>query len=156
MSVEEKLNYIIENNNEWPQTHWAYYFVKYPAMLQGSKLLYVYEDEDKYAIERLTGVNLQADHINPFYDAVIAEIDDTDICSYETSAVRLSDKSSLVTKFGVVFDITEGYWTFEGDESIVKDLKMYEESLTESDLVQKGVSLVRYAYALSIASSVAQ
>jgi hypothetical protein len=154
MSVEEKLIYIIENNNAWPQSHWAFYFVKYPEMLKGSKLLYVYEDEDKYAIERLTGVNLQADHINPFCDAVIAEIDDTDICSYDTSAVRLSDKSSLVTKFGVVFDITEGYWTFKGDEAIIKDLIKYEKSLTESDLVQKGISLVRYAYDLFRASQV--
>jgi hypothetical protein len=155
-SVEEKLKYIIENNNEWPQTHWAYYFVKYPSMLRGNKLLYAYEDEDKYAIERLTGVNLQSDHINPFYDAVIAEIDDTDICSYGTSAVRLSDKSSLVTPFGVEFDISEGYWTFDGDDSIVKDLKVYADSLTETDLIKKGISLVRYAYDLSKASKSAR
>jgi hypothetical protein len=156
MSVEEKLNYIIENNSEWPQTHWAYYIVKYPAMLQGSKFLYVYEDEDKYAIERLRGVNFQADHINPFYDVVITEIDDTDIYSFWNSAVRLSEKSSLVTKFGVVFSITEGFWTFECDGQIIKDLQVYEESLTESDLVKKGVSLVRYAYGLSRASTAAQ
>jgi hypothetical protein len=115
-------------------------------MLQGSKLLYAYEDEDKYAIERLTGVNIQADHINPFYDAVIAEIDDNDICSFWTSAVRLSDKSSLVTKFGVEFDISEGSWTFKGNDSIINNLKVYDESLIESGLVKKGVSLVRYAY----------
>ncbi|MDQ0246516.1 hypothetical protein J2S09_004120 [Bacillus fengqiuensis] len=154
-SVEEKLNYIIENHNEWPQNHWAYYFVKYPVMIRGNKLLFVYED-DNFAIERLTGVNLQADHINPFYDAVIEEIDDNNICSYWSSAVRLSDKSNLVTKFGVEFDISEGHWTFKGNDSIIKNLKMYEESLTESDLVLKGVALVRYAYDLSKASSVAQ
>ncbi|MEH7495676.1 DUF262 domain-containing protein, partial [Neobacillus niacini] len=152
-SVEEKLNFIVENNNEWPQTHWAYYFVKYPSILRGNKLLYAYEDEGKYAIERLTGVNLQSDHINPFYDAVIAEIDDTDICSYETSTVRLSEKSSLVTPFGVEFEISEGYWSFDGNKSIVKDLKVYEDSLTESDLILKGVSLVRHAYDLSKFSS---
>jgi hypothetical protein len=148
-SVEDKLNYIIENNNEWDQTHWAYYFVKYPTMLRGTKLLYAFEDEDKYAIERLTGVNLQSDHINPFYDAVIAVLDDTDICSYGTSAIRLSDKSNLVTKFEVEFSISEGYWTYKGNESICNELKVYEDSLTERDLVQKGVSLVRYAYDLS-------
>ncbi|PEJ34218.1 hypothetical protein CN689_08730 [Peribacillus butanolivorans] len=114
--------------------------------------MYAYEDEDKYAIERLTGVNLQSDHINPFYDAVIAEIDDIDICSYGTSAIRLSDKSSLVTKFGVEFNISEGYWTYKGNESIINELKVYEDGLTESDLVQKGVSLVRYAYDLFNAS----
>lgn len=155
-SVEEKLRYIIENNNEWPQTHWAYYFVKYPSMLRGNRLLYAYEDEDKFAIERLTGVNLQSDHINPFYDAVIAAIDDTDICSYRTSAVRLSDKSSLVTPFGIEFDISEGYWTSSGDDSIVKDIKVYADSLTETDLIKKGVSLVRYAYDLSKASKSAR
>lgn len=156
MTIEEKLNYIIENNNEWQKEHWAYYFVKYPAMLQGGKLLFVYEDEDKYAIERLTGVNLQADHINPFYDAVSAEIDNTDICSFGSSAVRLSEKSSLKTTFGVVFNITEGYWTFEGNEQIINDLKVYDKSLAESDLVKRGVSLVRYAYNLSKTSSAVQ
>lgn len=156
MTIEEKLNYIIENSNEWQKEHWAYYFVKYPAMLRGGKLLFVYEDEDKYAIERLTGVNLQADHINPFYDAVIAEIDDADICSFGFSAVRLSEKSSLKTTFGVLFNITEGYWTFEGDEQIINDLKVYDEGLSESDLVKKGVSLARYAYYFSKASLAVQ
>lgn len=153
-SVMEKLNYIIENNNEWSVTHWAYYFVKYPTILRGSKLLFVYEDEDKFSIERLTGVNLQADHINPFYDAVIAEINDNNICSYDTSAVRLSEKSKLTTRVAINFDISEGYWTFNGDEEIIKDLKVYEENLIEDDLVQRGISLVRYAYDLAKASKV--
>ncbi|MDF2792034.1 MAG: sigF, partial [Neobacillus sp.] len=154
-TVEEKLNDIIENNNKWPLTHWAYYFVRYPSMLRGTKLLYAYEDEDTYAIERLTGVNLQSDHINPFYDAVISEIDNTDICSYGTSAVRLSDKSRLVTSFGVEFQISEGYWTFDGKLSIIKDLKVYEATLTENDLILKGVSLVRYAYDLAKTTQIA-
>lgn len=153
-SVMEKLNYIIENNNEWSVTHWAYYFVKYPTILRGSKLLFVYEDEDKFSIERLTGVNLQADHINPFYDAVIEEINDNNICSYDTSAVRLSEKSKLTTRVAINFDISEGYWTFNGDEEIIKDLKVYEENLIEDDLVQRGISLVRYAYDLAKASKV--
>ncbi|MBS8266425.1 DUF262 domain-containing protein [Mesobacillus boroniphilus] len=155
-SVEEKLIHVIEHNNEWDPTSWAYYFVKYPAMLKGRKLLYVYEDEEKYAIERLTGANLQADHINPFYEAVINEIDDTDICSYGSSSVRLSEKSRLRTKFGIEFDISEGKWTYKGNEEIAKELDKYVDTIKETDLVQQGVLLVRYAYDQSKALKVAQ
>lgn len=147
-SVEEKLNYIIDNNNTWEKNHWAYYFVKYPAMLKGSKFLFAYEDKNKntYAIERLSGVNLQADHINPFYAAVIEEIHDEEICSYAYSTVRLSGKSSLVTSFNVNLDISTGKWEITGDDGITKELTKYNKTLQERDLVQRGVTLVRYAH----------
>ena len=150
-SVEEKLNYIIDNNNTWQKNHWAYYFVKYPTMLKGSKLLFAYEDEDEnsYAIERLSGVNLQAEHINPFYAAVIEEIDDEEICSYAYSTVRLSDKSSLGTTFNLSFNISRGCWISDGDDKVKVELKKYAENLQDDDLIQIGVSLVRYAHQLS-------
>ncbi|QNK89861.1 DUF262 domain-containing protein [Sporosarcina sp. resist] len=146
--VADKIAYIISNNNEWGKDSWVYYFVKYPTMLRGNKLLYVFADEEKYAIERLTGVNLQAEHINPFYDAVIQEINDNDICKYSQSTIRLSDPSCLVTEYGFVFRITEGYWTYEGESSICDALGKHNKTLTGLDLVERGVALVRYAHAM--------
>lgn len=146
--VVDKLEYIITNYNEWNQDSWAYYFVKYPVMLRGNNLLYVFEDDEKFAIERLTGVNLQAEHINPFYDAVIQEIADDNICEYFQSTVRLSDPSYLVTECGIEFSITEGRWTYIGDQTICDELAEYNKTLIDSDIVERGVALVRHAHTL--------
>ncbi|MDQ1147029.1 hypothetical protein QE429_003856 [Bacillus sp. SORGH_AS 510] len=146
-SVKDKLEYIISNNNEWDQSSWEYYFVNYSEMLTGSNLLYVFGQN--FEIERLSGSNLQAEHINPFYDAVIQIIDDDDICKQWKSTVRLSDPSYLVTQCGIKFCITKGYWTYEGDPKICDALSKYDKTLSDLDLVERGVALVQQAHTLA-------
>lgn len=145
LKLEQIINEYIKDYQQGKK-EWHYYFIKYPKMLEGNNLLFVFADEEKFNIEKLTGVNLQSTHINPFYDTVIDLVNDTNICSHYESAVRLSESSELVTTSGVHFDITDGYWTQyleRADDS--SKIEEYYDSLASYDLVEQGVALVQYA-----------
>ncbi|MFJ7970189.1 DUF262 domain-containing protein [Psychrobacillus sp. NPDC096389] len=146
-TVRERLLYLIEHENTEQKTSWLYYCIKYPTMLKGNNVLYVFENSnaDTFQIERLTGVNLQSEHINPFYDTVIQQINDSSICTYSQTVARLSEKSKLKTNCGITFWISNGKWHYAGDEDICASVALLDENLEDVDFIERGVALVKHA-----------
>ncbi|MED4455138.1 DUF262 domain-containing protein [Metabacillus fastidiosus] len=139
-TLEQKLKKLIEQSSKWTFTDWAYYFVKYPAILQGGRMTFAYEDEDdELLIERMNGVSLQAEHINPIYAAVIEEI--PQFCNAEESYVRLSNRSKLVMNVNIIFWLEDGQWCTDCKDPLLnKQLEDIQEK--EQDLVQQAVQMI--------------
>ncbi|HDR7795554.1 TPA: DUF262 domain-containing protein [Bacillus luti] len=136
--IENKLKQLIQEQ-EWDQADWKYYFVKYPTILTGKRMIFSYDDNDELLIEKLSGVSLRAEHINPIYKVVIESI--PTLCDSQSSNVRLSERSKLVTKNGLVLHIANGKWQTDDDE--LND-KLIDIQKTEKDLVQQVIKAIHY------------
>lgn len=129
-------------------TNWLYYFVKYPTMLKTDNMIFTYWDEEHfpYRIERLSGVNLLSTHINPFYEAVILELNNLSYCSLGDSTVRNSEESILICKNGFQFSLNGKGWKWVVDDTIDQQLRGFYKQINKEDIVQQGVKLIQRAF----------
>lgn len=81
-------------------------------------------------------MSLRAEHINPIYKIVIESI--PALCDSQSSNVRLSERSKLVTKSGLVLQISNGKWQTDDDK--LND-KLNDIQKTKKDLVQQMVKV---------------
>lgn len=138
-SIKETLQYIIDTKNSWDKTHYAYYFVKYPIIFNGSHFTFVFENEDELLIEKLSGKTVQSFHINPIYDAVIHEI--PHLCNKNMSIEKLDYRSILMTKSEKSLWLEKGKWTTSNQLKPL--LEEYKTQLPYGlDLVEQGVEIV--------------
>ncbi|WP_339221008.1 DUF262 domain-containing protein [Paenibacillus sp. FSL W7-1332] len=152
-SLKEKVESLINPSGKWTPEDWQYYFIKYDMMLKDSHQVYTNSGPNRtFDIERLTGINLQAEHINPFYEAVIELIGDSSICRMDDCIKRLSERSEIRTTNNAVFRVDGSSWTYQVAPGIKAELDRYAESLKGYDIVETGYALVMKAHELSTQS----
>lgn len=154
-SLKEKVKSLINPSVKWTTEDWQHYFIKYDTMLKDSHQVYTISGpKHTFDIERLSGINLQAEHINPFYEAVVELIGDTSICRMDDCTKRLSERSEIRTVNNAVFRLDGYRWTYHVAPGIKAKLDQYAETLKGYDVVETGYALVMKAHELS-ADSVA-
>lgn len=152
-SLKEKVESLINPAGKWTNEEWQYYFIKYDTMIKDGHQVYTNSGSDRtFDIERLSGINLQAEHINPFYEAIVELIGDRTICRMEDCQKRLSERSEIRTVNNEVFTLDGSRWNYRVDSSIQADLDRYADTLTGVDVVEKGYALVMKAHELSAES----
>jgi len=152
-SLKEKVESLINPAGKWTTEDWQYYFIKYDTMLKDNHQVYTNSGSSRtFDIERLTGINLQAEHINPFYEAVVELIGDSSICKLYDCFKRLSERSEIRTVNNAVFRLDGLSWTYHVDSRIQAKLDQYAETLTGYDVVEKGYALVKKAHELATES----
>lgn len=148
-TMKEKVESLIDPTKEWKTTNLEYYFIKYDTMLKEYYQIFtIHSTARPFEIERLSGSNLQAVHVNPFYEAIILLIDDSEICSIEDCQKRLSERSEIRTSKNAIFKLSGLQWVFEVDPSIEAELKKYAQTLTNADIIEQGYALVMKAHEL--------
>ncbi|WP_172200880.1 DUF262 domain-containing protein [Saccharibacillus qingshengii] len=152
-SMKEKVESLI-NPGKWTIEDWQYYFIKYDTMLKDSHQVYTNSGSNRtFDIERLSGINLQAEHINPFYEAIVELIGDNSICRIVDCQKRLSERSEIRTINNAVFRLVGSRWTYDVDSRIQADLDRYAETLSGFDVVETGYALVMKAHELAARSA---
>lgn len=140
-TVKEKVELLI-STDKWTVLDWQYYFIKYDTVVKDHYQVFTFSGRGPFDIERLSGVNLQAAHINPIYEAVVNAIGDRDICRIEDCQKRLSDQSEIKTTNGSILKLYGQKWTCVVDPSVEDDINDYAETIKNYDLVEQGYALV--------------
>lgn len=149
-SVKEKVESLINPAGKWTTEDWQYYFIKYDSMLKDSHQVYTNSGSNRtFDIERLSGINLQAEHINPFYETVVELIGDQSICRIDDCHKRLSERSEIRTVNNAIFRLDGSRWTYKVDAGIQAELDQYADTIMGFDVVETGYALVMKAHELA-------
>jgi Protein of unknown function DUF262 len=142
-TIKEKISSLVNPDKLWsPKEDWEYYFIKYKGMIKKHHQIFTFSGETPSDIERLSGINLQSLHINPFYEAIVELIDDDTICSLSDCKTRFSERSEIRMKNGTVFKLKSFNWIYEVEPEIQSELDQYYKTLGSYDLIEQGYALV--------------
>jgi hypothetical protein len=154
-SLEEKVSSLIDPTKKWTYKDWQYYFIKYDTMLLDNYQVFTFSNTvTPFGIERLSGNNLQSEHINPIYESIVLLVNDNAICNIEDCKKRLTERSEILMTNNNVFKLNGSKWIYEVNQEIKCELDRYAETITSFDIVEQGYALVMYAHELATTTSI--
>ena len=115
---------------------WRYYFVKYEGTLTDEGHMFTFPSEKKLIVERLAGLRLSGDFINPIYAEMKKQL------GYKIESFT-EYVSKLETSHGVQLFLQDAEWALQGDVD-QDNLKQQIQQWSHLDRVEQGVNLVNW------------
>lgn len=133
--IEERLKAITHRHTLSPD-EWRYYFVAYEETLTDRGNMFTFPNEDSLSVERLSGLRLSGQFINPIYAEIERQLGNEVEPYMETV-------SKLETLHGLSVFLTDAEWTVHGgvdQEEVSAQLAQW----NHLDRVEQGVKLVTW------------
>lgn len=119
---------------------WRYHFVASQHILSGNETIFIWEDPDRFIIERLQGVDLRGKYINSFYVELVHRVNlpESSLCY-----MSYNDLSSIEVKTDVFLYLgNDGHWLIEGDEYDDQEIARLLQT-SSPDLLEQGVTIIQ-------------